>query len=230
MTDQESSIADTDDRCCLQLPGLQVAMLVEGLPTLIASPLGGYLCDKSAAAHPGLLVARMAPNTLVLLLLMPASAVGLAWSLQYHAHLAIPLVAAVVLNFAGCFHAPAMLSYITTVKQSTPSAATCGLLCIINLVTGFVLAAGAIIRKAMGVGWWLTCLASVQLVVTAVVDIMIVRQMRAYRAAALNMPPAAGTCTNNVNIDVMLPMEAAPGQLAFHMGSDVADKDCVVHP
>lgn len=58
-----------------------------------------------------------------------------------------------------------------------------------DLISGVVVLAGANIRKELGFGWWLTCLAVLQFMVNDVIHDLIWRQMRAYKRAAVHLPP-----------------------------------------
>jgi len=138
--------------CCV----LQVALLADGLTIIAATPLGGIFSDRYASRS-NLPVARLVPNTFIVLALGPVGTLGAAWALHFKAHLAIVLVTVSIAGFGGCFYLPAMFSYISTVKQSVPAAATAGVQTIMAMAAGSVVALGAVARSWLGYGWWLTC-------------------------------------------------------------------------
>lgn len=187
---------------------LQVCLLIDGVPTIIASPLGGFVSDRYAAACPDLMVARLVPNTLVVLVVGPAAITGAAWGLQHHVHVAALLTAVGAACFAAYFYIPAMLSYFTIVKQAAPAAASCGIVSIMTLMSGLVVMAGAVVRRAMGYGWWLTWLGIIQFVVTLVAYILILRKQRAFNAASDNLPPCIDNTdsSNSGDIDAVVVM------------------------
>lgn len=174
--------------CALALS--QVALLVDAVPTIIATPLGGCLSDKFATRGAGVTSSsRLVPNTLTLLALGPAGTLGAGWALQYGAHIGILLAAVGATAFGGYFWLPGLFSYITTVKQSTSASATAGAQSLMTLAAGLVVIMTAVARKSLGYGWWFTILASVQFVLTAAAYCVIVREQRAHNRANLHLPP-----------------------------------------
>lgn len=173
---------------------MQVALLVDAVTTLTATPLGGLLSDKCAAGQDTNTTGvhtRLMPNTLGLLLLGPVGALGTGWALQYQAHIAIVLGAVSVVSFGGYFYLPGMFSYITTVKQSNAASAIAGVQSIMGVASGLVVIVGGIARKQLGYGWWLSILGVSLFVVTAVAVMPIVREQRLVQKAMRNMPAVA---------------------------------------
>lgn len=178
------------------LLGVQVALLVDAVPTIIATPLGGWLSDRFAVGASGIgpapPVARLVPSTLGVLVLGPAGVLGTGWALHYSAHIGLVLTASAVACFGCYFYLPGLFSYVTTIKQSVAGSATAGVQSIMTFTSGLSVAFGTVARKAMGMGPWLTLLSMLQLLITAVAFVIIVREQRAYKRALLQLPrPAA---------------------------------------
>lgn len=163
----------------------QVALFADGITMIAATPLGGVFPDRYASRS-SLPVARLVPNTFVVLALGPAGAVGAAWALHFKAHVAIVLATVCTASFGGCFNLPGMFSYISTVKQSVPAAATAGVQSIMSMIAGSVVAIGAVARSRLGYGWWLTALGLLQLLVCVFAYGVIYRQ----QARAVQHMPA----------------------------------------
>lgn len=166
----------------------QVALLSPGIAGLIAGPLGGIVSDRFGAAHPGLPVARLIPNTFTLTAVGCAGLLVSGWTLHTSPHLALTLAPVCAACFGYTMYVPGLFSYITTIKQSAASAASGGVQSMMTLMCGVMVLAGSFVIKHVGYGWWFTGLACVQLCVAAVASGIIVRKRRAAKGAAADMP------------------------------------------
>jgi MFS family permease len=191
-----------------------VALLSDGIICIVATPLGGWLSDKFAAQSKAP-VSRVALNTWVVLALGPAGNISAAWALHYKVHMAFVLVTVCVAGFGAFFYVPALFSYMSTVRQSTPAVATAGVQSIMAVCAGAVVVAGAVARNWLGYGWWLTALALLQLSVGVFAGVVIYRQQA--KAVLLPVVQQRGAVVDT-DIDIDAPAEAPSGELKPQTG------------
>lgn len=175
-------------RCCVQ-----VALLVESIPTLIATPLGGHVSDRFATRGAGVSsTSRLVPNTLALLVLGPVGAFGAGWALQFRIHASVPLICVAAASFGGYFYVPAIFSYGTTVKQSASASVTAGIQTTVTIAAAGLVMVTAAVRGPLGYGWWFTILSGIHLLLGVVAYAAIVREQRAFAQNDL-LPPRVDT-------------------------------------
>jgi len=158
---------------------LQVAYLADGIPGLIGSPFGGMLSDRSAAKHPTEPEARLAHNTLIAMVTMPAGLLIYAWALHAKTHL-VAIFAALALSSFGCAaYLPGLFGYITTLKQSAAAAASAAVQSMMFVMSGVIILISSVAVRSIGYGAWFTILAALQIVSTAFAYSVILRKQRA---------------------------------------------------
>lgn len=172
---------------------VQVVYLADGIPGLIGSPIGGMLSDRSAAKHPTEPEARLVHNTLIALITVPSGLLIFAWALHAKVHL-VGILAAMALNAFGCgAYLPGLFGYLTTLKQSAAAAASAAIQSLMFVMSGVMILVSAVATRTLGFGLWFSLLAGIQLVVTLLAYISILRkQHSASRRGDSQALPASG--------------------------------------
>jgi MFS family permease len=165
-----------------------VAYLAYGVSGLIASPLGGMLSDRAAAAHPAEPEARLIHNMLITLLVMPTSLLLFAWSAHWHMHIVAPLVGMFGIGFACAALLPGVFSFCTTLKQSEAAGAAAMIQTMMFVASGVLILVSAVVVRAIGLGPWFSILAGVQLLCTLFAFLQIIRKRRAAAASKPSLP------------------------------------------
>lgn len=161
-----------------------VAYLAYGVSGLIASPLGGMLSDRAAAAHPTEPEARLTHNMLITLIVMPASLVLFGWSAHLHTHIVAPLFGMFGIGFACAALLPGVFSFCTTLKQSEAAGAAAMIQTMMFVASGVLILVSAVVVRAIGLGPWFSILAGVQLLCTLFAYLQIIRKRRRASAVA----------------------------------------------
>ena len=113
-----------------------VGYLPIGLLNIVGSVIGGALTDRAAAKDRSRPTARLLPNILATLFLVPAGCLIFGLALHFQLHLAVVLLGQALTGAGMCVFGPALSAYVTTLKQQQASTANAGSMCL-----QFVLAA-----------------------------------------------------------------------------------------
>lgn len=167
-----------------------IVFLADGVAGLIGSPLGGWISDRSAAAHPDVPEYRLYYNTLSTLIVMPAGLVIYAWSIHYTAHLSAIIVSLFLMAWAYSVYVPGCFGYLTTLKQSAAGAASAAVMTSMFVSSAVFILISSVVVSAIGAGPWFTVLAGLEFLVSAVAFIQIMR--RKQRSTAAELVPDAG--------------------------------------
>jgi predicted MFS family arabinose efflux permease len=184
-------------------PGLiGVSMLPTGIAGIIFSPVGGRLFDRAAASNPGHPMLRLRYNNMISVVGMPSGLLIWGWAAHMHAHLAIVFVGLFLVGGSMCIYLPAVMGYLTCVKQHQASTAAAGQNALTFVVSGGLILAGSAIATSVGIGWYCTILAIVHAACGVAAQLQIHRlrlaTKRAQQAAMLQLAQpglAAGSIT-----------------------------------
>lgn len=181
---------------------LQVAFLADGIPGLIAAPLGGMLSDQSAAKHPHEPEARLVLNTLIAMITMPSGLLIYAWAMHTKAHMGYIFFGMALISFGCGSYLPGLFGYLTTLKQSAAAAASAAVQSLMSIIAGVIVITSAVAARALRHGPWFTILAGIQLAVTLFAYLVILRKQGLHRHAqdlpehAVCSVPAAAACAD----------------------------------
>jgi MFS family permease len=166
-------------------PGLiGVSMLPTGIAGIIFSPVGGRLFDRAAASSPGHPMLRLRYNNLLSLLGMPAGLLLWGWAAHKGAHLAIVFVGLFLVGGSMCVYLPAMMGYLTCLKQHQASTAAAGQNVLTFIVAGALILAGSAITTSIGIGWYCTIMAVLHVACGIAAQLQIYRLRQATKKKA----------------------------------------------
>lgn len=95
-----------------------------GIAGMIASPLGGLLADKAAAAAPGAKFARLKWGTGFALVVMPAGLVLFGCGLQFQLHIVVPFMGSIITAVASFAYMPGYFSFLANSYQQQAASVT----------------------------------------------------------------------------------------------------------
>lgn len=136
-----------------------------GIAGVFASPIGGRLSDRSAAAHPSEPMVRLYYNTIMVGTLLPAALLLFAWSVHYSLNLALVLVAQFFIGLVAAAYMPSVFGYLTALKQQGAGAAASGIHSMIFIASGILILVAAAAVQGMGFGQFFTLLAGLNALV-----------------------------------------------------------------
>jgi predicted MFS family arabinose efflux permease len=187
--------------CAVELPGVltrapyrmsQVAIgmsyLPAGIAAMIASLAGGRMFDWMAAKSGGDPMLRLTYNNIATMLVVPGQ-LCFGLGAYYKAHLAVLYVGLFLLGSAMGAFFPALLGYITILKQHAASTATAGMNAILFVASAGIIMAGSAIIGSMGVHVYCIALATAY----AVVAIAALLQIHRRQCVMREMSSLVGT-------------------------------------
>lgn len=175
-------------------PGLiGVSMLPTGVAGIIFAPLGGRIFDRAAASSPGNPMLRLTFNNWLSLVGMPSGLLIWGWAAHTRAHLAVVFVGLFLVGGSMCVYLPALMGYLTCVKQHQASTASSGQNALIFVVSGALVLAGSAISGSIGIGWYCTIMAALHFgfAVTAQLQTVHVRRAEKRRESPQRLPSVA---------------------------------------
>jgi predicted MFS family arabinose efflux permease len=177
--------------CVVELPGVltrapyrmsQVAIglsfLPAGVAAMFASLAGGRVFDWMAAKAGGDAMLRLKYNTIATVLIVPGL---LCYGLgaHYQAHLAVLYLGLMLLGCGMGSYFPALLGYVTILKQQAASTAVAGMNAILFVASAGIILAGSAIISFIGMHVYCTALAAACAAITAAAFVQIYRRQRA---------------------------------------------------
>jgi MFS family permease len=136
-----------------------VVFLGNALTGVLASPLGGWLSDTSAAAEPAVPQARLRRSVIAAAAVQVPALLLLGWSLQHRWNLALVVLSLAALACGSSFYLPSMSAYVSTLKQECASTATASMQFTMMVGAGALIIATSSLAQIMGCGWSFTTLA-----------------------------------------------------------------------
>jgi predicted MFS family arabinose efflux permease len=191
--------------CAVELPGvltrapyglsqvtIGVSYLPAGIAAMVASLVGGRMFDRAAATAGGDPMLRLTYNNLASMLVVPGL---LCYGLgaHYKAHLAVLYVGLFLLGSAMGSFFPALLGYITLIKQHAASTATAGMNAILFAASAAIILAGSAIISSIGVHVYCIALAAAYAAVAAAAFVQIHRRQCLMRAMS-ELVGSPGNC------------------------------------
>jgi MFS family permease len=142
---------------------------------MFASVVGGRTFDRVAAKAAGDPMLRLTYNNLATMLVVPGL---LCYGLgaYYKAHLAVLYVGLLLLGLAMGSFFPALLGYITLIKQHAASTATAGMNAILFVASAAIILAGSAIISSIGIHVYCIALAAAYAAVAAAAFVQIHRR------------------------------------------------------
>lgn len=155
-----------------------VALLAAGVGAIIAAPIGGSLFDRMSVRYPDSFMARLTWNNLAALVGGPAFytlfALGL-WE-QRSLHPAVLVSALLLLGVTGCMVWPALMAYLTCVRQHAAASVTCGCLGVQGLFTASIVMLSVPAMSKMGSFGFFGLMGGLQLCAVVLARVQIHRQ------------------------------------------------------
>lgn len=153
-----------------------------GVAGVLASPIGGRLSDKSAAAHPSQPMVRLYYNTIIVGTLLPAALLLFAWSVHYKLHLAVILVAQFFIGLAAAGYVPSVFGYLTAIKQQGAGAAASGIHSTMFIMAGVLILVASAAVQGIGFGYFFTLVAGLNLLAAGAAVVQIWRRREQSKA------------------------------------------------
>uniref|UniRef100_A0A383VQ82 Major facilitator superfamily (MFS) profile domain-containing protein n=1 Tax=Tetradesmus obliquus TaxID=3088 RepID=A0A383VQ82_TETOB len=155
--------------------GIGVSFLPAGVAAMIASLAGGRMFDWMAARSGGDPMLRLTYNNMATMLVVPGL---LCYGLGAHfkANLAVLYIGMFLMGLAMGAFFPALLGYVTILKQHAASTATAGLNAILFIASAGIMLAGSAVVGSIGIHVYCIALAAGYTVVAAAASIQIHRR------------------------------------------------------
>lgn len=171
-----------------------------GVAGVLASPIGGRLSDKSAAAHPSEPMVRLYYNTILVGTVLPAALLLYAWSVHFKLSLAVVLVSQFFIGLSAAGYIPSVFGYLTAIKQQGAGAAASGIHSTMFLTAGVLILVASAAVQGMGFGYFFTMVAGLNLLAAVAAMVQIWRrreQSKAVMRAAsrVNLLESQVNCT-----------------------------------
>lgn len=160
--------------------GIGVSFLPAGVAAMIASLAGGRMFDWMAARSGGDPMLRLTYNNMATMLVVPGL---LCYGLGAHfkANLAVLYIGLFLMGLAMGAFFPALLGYVTILKQHAASTATAGLNAILFIASAGIMLAGSAVVGSIGIHVYCIALAAGYTVVAAAASIQIHRRQCSMR-------------------------------------------------
>lgn len=174
-----------------------ISFIPMGVAGMIASPLGGWLADKSAAAAPGFKFARLQWGNLCTLIIMPAGLLLFGWSITCNLHIAGPFMGTVLASAGAFAYTPCYFSWLANMNQQQAASVTGAAQAMVFVAAGVVFEGASVGVATMGAGGFMTVLAGLQFLLSAVAVVQFVvtkARSAAAEAAAAATPSADAAC------------------------------------
>jgi MFS family permease len=163
-----------------------VCFLPMGVAGMVASPLGGWLADRAAAAAPNSNFARLAWGTGFTLVVMPVGLLLFGWSLNFKLNISTPFVGSIMTAVASFAYMPGYFSWLSNKHQQSAASVTGAAQALLFLMAGVIFQSASAGVASLGDGWYFTVLAGIQcgMSLLAVVQFAISKRTAAAAAAA----------------------------------------------